>query len=160
MGMENNIFWSETRSGFEKPGGKLPIILLRCAPPPPPPASWCGDYRFAPNLSRLKWQFSKHFLLLKKSSFHGKAIWGTTPPLIRVHQESIVLLCSSVICSPVNVLICKEHSNFINEDRKNFRLSKLFRPNEKRVSRVFRTFKLVEQLETKNLRLEIVTRDI
>ena len=35
MGMENNIFWSETRSGFEKPGGKLPIILLRIAPPPP-----------------------------------------------------------------------------------------------------------------------------
>lgn len=91
-----------------------------------------------------------HFLLLKKSSFHGKAIWGTTPPLIRVHQESIVLLCSSVICSPVNVLICKEHSNFINEDRKNFRLSKLFRSHEKRVSRVFRTFKFVEQLETKN----------
>lgn len=58
---------------------------------------------------------------VKKSSFHGKAIWGTTPPLIRVHQESIVLPCSSVICSPVNVLICKEHSNFINEDRKNFR---------------------------------------
>lgn len=91
-----------------------------------------------------------HFLLLKKSSFHGKAIWGTPPPLIRVLQESIVLLCSSVICSPVNVLICKEHSNFINEDRKNFRLSKLFRSHEKRVSRVFRTFKFVEQLETKN----------
>ena len=34
MGMENNIFWSETRSGFEKPGGKLPIILLRSVPPP------------------------------------------------------------------------------------------------------------------------------
>ena len=28
MGMENNIFWSETRSGFEKPGGKLPIYFL------------------------------------------------------------------------------------------------------------------------------------
>lgn len=95
---------------------------------------------------------------VKKSSFHGKAIWGTTPPLIRVHQESIVLPCSSVICSPVNVLICKEHSNFINEDRKNFRHSKLFRSHEKRVSRVFRTFNFVEQLETKNSRLEIVTR--
>lgn len=35
MGMENNIFWSETRSGFEKPGGKLPIILLRRPPPKP-----------------------------------------------------------------------------------------------------------------------------
>lgn len=97
-----------------------------------------------------------HFLLLKKSSFHGKAIWGTTPPLIRVHQESIVLPCSSVICSPVNVLLCKEHSNFINEDRKNFRHSKLFRSHEKRVSRVFRTFNFVEQLETKNSRLEIL----
>lgn len=55
--------------------------------------------------------------------------------------------------------VCKEHSNFINEDRKNFRLSELFRSHEKRVSRVFRTFKFVEQLETKNSRLEIVTRD-
>jgi len=35
--MENNIFWSETRSGFEKPDGKLPIILLRSVPPAPPP---------------------------------------------------------------------------------------------------------------------------
>lgn len=97
---------------------------------------------------------------VKQSCFHGKAICGTTPPLIRVHQERIVLHCSSVICSPVNVLTCKEHSNFINEDNENFRLSKLFRSHEKRVSRVFRTFELVEQLETKNLRLEIVTRDI
>ena len=37
MGMENKIFWSETRSGFEKPGGKLPIIIPRSAPPPLPP---------------------------------------------------------------------------------------------------------------------------
>ena len=76
MGMENNIFWSETRSGFEKPGGKLPIILLRSAPPPPP-VSWCGYYRFAPNLSWLKWQFSKQYSIFlhihpKKRRFTDK----------------------------------------------------------------------------------------